>query len=89
MKNDFREVFKSGSNNNFHENRTTSLAMAAFIEKRVTLARAAELADESLSGFIDLLSKYNIAWLEYAEETFNEEQETLAELRKLTDDSNS
>lgn len=89
MKNDFKEVFKSGSNNNLHENITTSLAMAAFVEKRVTLARAAELADESLSGFIDLLSKYNIAWMDYAEETFNENQETLAALRKLTDDSNN
>lgn len=89
LKSDFKEVFTLGTNNNLQENITISLALAAFVEKRVTLARAAELADKSLLGFIDLLSKHHIPWMEYTEETFSEDLETLAELRKLTDDSNS
>ena len=86
LKSDFKEVFKSGPTNSWHENITISLAIAAFVEKRVTLLRAAELAGKSVIEFIDLLSKYNIPWMEYTEETFNEDQETLSMFRDHTDD---
>ena len=46
LKDDFKEVFKAGPDSTLHENIGVSLAMAAFIEKRVTLARAAELASK-------------------------------------------
>lgn len=86
LKDDFKEVFKSGSNGNLNENISTSLAIAAFIEKRVTLARAAELAEKSLTEFTNLLIKYNIPWMEYTEETFKEDQEALEELRGILND---
>ncbi|NMA48838.1 MAG: hypothetical protein GX947_03585 [Tissierellia bacterium] len=86
LKDDFKEVFKSGSNGNLNDNISTSLAIAAFIEKRVTLARAAELAEKSLAEFIEILLKYNISWMEYTDETFKEDQETLERLRGITND---
>lgn len=60
--------------------------MAAFIEKKVTLARAAELAGKDLSEFIKILTRYNIPWMEYTEETFREDEETLEELRGIYND---
>lgn len=86
LKNDFKEVFKSGSDSTFHENIETSLAIAAFIEKRVTLARAAELAGKDLSEFIKVLSRYDIPWMEYTEETLEEDEEVLEELRGIQND---
>lgn len=86
LKDDFKEVFKSGSDNTLSDNIETSLAIAAFIEKRVTLARAAELADKRLSEFVKILSKYDIPWMEYTEEAFEEDQETLEALRGTTND---
>lgn len=86
LKNDFKEVFKSESDSAFYENIETSLAIAAFIEKRVTLARAAELADKDLTEFIKILSRYNIPWMEYTDETLEEDEETLRELRGIQND---
>ncbi len=83
LKDDFKEVFKSGSESTFHENIETSLAIAAFIEKRVTLARAAELAGKGLSEFVKILSKHGIHWMEYTEETLKEDQEVLEDLRGI------
>lgn len=40
LKDDLKEVFKSESDSTFHENIETSLAIAVFIKKRVTLAKA-------------------------------------------------
>jgi predicted HTH domain antitoxin len=45
-----------------------TLAVGLFLEKKVTLARAAELAGKSLSDFIDYLGDRGIAWMEYTEE---------------------
>lgn len=86
LKDDFKEVFKSESDSTFHENIETSLAIVAFIEKRVTLARAAELANKRLSEFIKILSRYDIPWMEYTEDTFKEDQEALEELRGTRND---
>lgn len=86
LKDDFKEVFKSDSDSGFYENIETSLAIAAFIEKRVTLARAAELAGKDLDEFIKILMRYNIPWMEYTEETFREDEETLEELRGIAND---
>ena len=86
LKDDFKEVFKSDSDTGLNENIETSLAIAAFIERRVTLARAAELADKSLSEFVKILTKYNIPWMEYTEENLEEDEEVLEELRGIQND---
>ena len=86
LKDDFKEVFKSDSDTGLNENIETSLAIAAFIERRVTLARAAELADKSLSEFVKILTRYNIPWMEYTEENLEEDEEVLEELRGIQND---
>ncbi|EOD01903.1 UPF0175 family protein [Caldisalinibacter kiritimatiensis] len=86
LKNDFKEVFKADSEKYLHENIKISLAIAAFIEKRVTLARAAELADKNLSEFIKILTRYQIPWMEYTEDTFLQDEKTLEELRGIEND---
>jgi len=86
LKNDFKEVYKAESEGAFNESIKTSLAIAAFIEKRVTLARAAELADKDLDEFIKILSRYNINWMDYTEETMEDDEQTLAELRGIHHD---
>lgn len=63
-----------------------SLAIDAFVEKRVTLARAAELADKSLSEFIKILMRYNIPWMEYTQEAFLQDEEVLEELSGMEND---
>ncbi|MZQ74600.1 MAG: hypothetical protein GT589_00380 [Peptoclostridium sp.] len=86
LKNDFKDVFKADSDKSFNENIKVSLAIAAFVEKRVTLARAAELADKSLSEFIKILMRYNIPWMEYTQEAFLQDEEVLEELRGMEND---
>ena len=86
LKEDFRDVFKSETDDVLNKNIEVSLAIAALIEKRVTLARAAELANKGLSDFINLLQKYNIPWMEYTEEAFREDQEVLKELKGIIND---
>ena len=44
------------------------LAIGLFLEKKVTLARAAELSEKSLGEFVDILSERGIAWMEYTDE---------------------
>ncbi|RNB76700.1 hypothetical protein EDM52_02040 [Brevibacillus invocatus] len=51
-----------------------------FLEKKVTLARAAELAGKSLSDFIDYLSDCGIAWMEYTEEDRRLDDQTISRL---------
>lgn len=45
-----------------------SLAISLFAGKQVSLARAAELANKSLTSFMDILKRINIPWSEYTEE---------------------
>ena len=45
-----------------------SLAISLFAGKQVSLARAAELGNKSLTDFIDILKKINIPWCEYTED---------------------
>ncbi|MCP4134546.1 MAG: hypothetical protein GY754_26465 [bacterium] len=52
------------------------LAIGLFVNKEVTLERAAELAERSLDNFIDILKENRIAWAEYTEEHYK--QDTLA-----------
>ncbi|AHM55612.1 hypothetical protein EAL2_c03090 [Peptoclostridium acidaminophilum DSM 3953] len=63
-----------------------SLAIDAFVKKRVTLTRAAELADKSLSDFIKILMRNNIPWMEYTQEAFSQDEEVLEELRDMEND---
>lgn len=57
-----------------------SLALGLFVNKQVTLARAAELSGKSLGEFIDLLRSRDIPWMEYTEEHLKEDERAIQEL---------
>lgn len=57
-----------------------SLAIGLFIEKQVSLARAAELAGKSLGEFIDLLNSKKIPWMEYTEEHLKDDNQIIQEM---------
>ena len=44
------------------------LSVGLFVEKEITLARAAELAEKNLPDFIEILELKGISWAEYSEE---------------------
>ena len=45
-----------------------SLAISLFAGKQASLAKAAELANKTLTDFMDILKKTNISWCEYTED---------------------
>ena len=57
-----------------------SLAIGLFVEKQVTLAKAAELLGKTLGEFIDLLRLKNISWMEYTEEHLRDDERVIREL---------
>lgn len=54
-----------------------SIAIFLFTDKKVTLARAAELADKSIREFIDILASHDIPWAEYTKEHKADDDETI------------
>ena len=56
---------------NLEDKVNVSLAISLFAGKQVSLARAAELSNKSLSEFMDILKKINIPWCEYSEDMKN------------------
>lgn len=65
---------------NVDEKARVSLAIGLFVGKSVTLARAAELSGKTLTEFIGILRTFNIPWMEYTNEHFNDDQLTIDEL---------
>lgn len=60
-----RILEKSGNGKSLDDKVRLSLAIGMFVEKTVTLERAAELAGRSLANFIDILRAKKIPWMEY------------------------
>lgn len=56
---------------NLEEKVNVSLAISLFAGKQVSLARASELANKSLTDFMDILKRINIPWCEYTEDMEN------------------
>jgi predicted HTH domain antitoxin len=52
-----------------------SLAMFLFVEKKVSLERAAELSGLSLLGFMEVLKRNRIPWGEYTKEHYEQDKE--------------
>ncbi|HLR37145.1 MAG TPA: UPF0175 family protein [Chitinophagaceae bacterium] len=61
-----------------------SLAIGLYVEKQVTLARAADLAGKSLGEFIDLLRSKNIPWMEYTDEHLKDDEQAI---KKILEDN--
>jgi len=57
-----------------------SIAIFLFTDKKVTLARAAEIADKSIREFIDILASHDILWAEYTKEHKVDDDETIANI---------
>jgi len=55
-------------------------AIARFIEKEVSLARAAYLAGVSLGEMIDILRSRGIPWVEYTEEAMRMDDEAISRM---------
>ena len=53
---------------NLEERVNVSLAIGLFVEKQVSLAKAAELSNKILPEFMDILKKINLPWCDYTEE---------------------
>lgn len=51
-----------------------SLAVSLFVERAVTMERAAALSGLSLVGFMSLLEKRKLPWSEYTEEHYQQDQ---------------
>jgi predicted HTH domain antitoxin len=80
---DFLPLLNQRSGNMTLEDQVkVTLAVGLFLEKKATLARAAELAGKSLSDFIDYLRDRNISWMEYTEEDQNWDEMAIAKLVK-------
>ena len=53
------------------------LSIGLFVEKEVTLARAAELAGISIQEFVEILELKNIPWNIYAEEGCDQDNQSI------------
>ncbi|NSW90929.1 MAG: UPF0175 family protein [Firmicutes bacterium] len=66
-------IDKTGYGKSLDEKFRLSLAIGLFIDKSVTLEKAAELAGKHLANFIDILISRNIPWMEYTEQHVEED----------------
>lgn len=70
-------LVQSEIGNSLDDKVNLSIAIFLFVDKKVTLARAAELGDKSIREFIDILIDHNIPWTEYSEEHKKEDDEAI------------
>ena len=77
---EFLPLFNSLDGTNIDSKVKISLAIGLFVEKQVTLARAAELSGKTLGEFIDLLRSKRIPWVEYTEEQLKDDELVIYEL---------
>lgn len=66
-------LIKTGVGNTIDNKLRTSLAISFFVEKSVTLEKAAELAGKPLTEFIEILQDKGIPWMEYSEDNIAED----------------
>jgi predicted HTH domain antitoxin len=78
-------IDRTGIGKTIDEKVKLSLAIGLFVEKAVSLARAAELAGKPLAIFIEILQTKRIPWMEYTEDHFADD---LAAIQKYTEKKN-
>ncbi|WP_017754231.1 UPF0175 family protein [Calidifontibacillus oryziterrae] len=74
---DFLPFLQGIHDDSIDEDVNLSLAIYLFTAKKVTLARAAELAGKSIADFIQVLINHNIHWAEYTDEHKKQDDETI------------
>jgi predicted HTH domain antitoxin len=77
-----RILDKSVNGKNIEDKVRLSLAIGMFVDRTVTLERAAELAGKPLANFIDVLRIKKIPWMEYTAEHLEEDEQAI---RKYVD----
>lgn len=77
---EFLPLLNSLDGTNIDSKVKISLAIGLFVEKQVTLARAAELSGKTLGEFIDLLRSKKIPWVEYTEGHLKDDELVIYEL---------
>lgn len=70
-------LVESEVGNSLDEKVNLSIAIFLFMDKKVTLARAAELGDKDIREFIDILIEHNIPWAEYSDDHKKEDDEAI------------
>jgi len=59
-----------------------ALSINLFVNKTVTLEKAAQLSGESLINFIEILKEQDIPWIEYTEETKKQDDKVIKKMMK-------
>lgn len=65
---------KTGVGKSLDDKLRLSLAISFFVEKTVTLEKAAELAGKPITNFIEILQDKGLSWMEYSEENVDEDE---------------
>ncbi len=78
-------IDRTGVGKTIDEKVKLSLAIGLFVEKAVSLERAAELAGKRLATFVEILQTKKIAWMEYTEEHITDD---LTAIQKYMDEKN-
>ncbi|MDQ0340009.1 putative HTH domain antitoxin [Caldalkalibacillus uzonensis] len=77
---DFIEYTDAGED--LEEKVKISLVIGLWASKKITLARAAQLAGKTLSDFIDILRANDLHWMNYSETEWREDERVIRELTK-------
>jgi len=65
-----------------------SVAIELFVNKVISLARAAEIAGKTYFEFMDILKARGIPWLEYTEEDMKQDEMAIQQLMKEPGENN-
>lgn len=87
LPNSFLPFINHASGNNVDAKVKQSLVIGMYVERQITLARAAELAELSLVDFIDLLETKSIPWMYYSEEHLEDDRQAIQKLLSSEEES--
>jgi predicted HTH domain antitoxin len=76
-------LVQSEAGKTINEKVNLSIAIFLFTDKKITLTRAAELADKSIREFIDILTSHDIPWSEYTQEHKDDNDETIEYIMRM------
>lgn len=75
-------IYTLKDGNTIEDKANIAIVMGLFASKIISLEKAAELANENIWDFIDLLKMYNIPWGEYTKESAEMDSTTIDRLSK-------
>jgi predicted HTH domain antitoxin len=66
----------------FEKKVQVALSINLFVNKTVSLEKAAQLSGETLNNFIEILKDENIPWMEYTEEDKKQDDKVVKKMMK-------